>query len=56
MKLAELPKDAASMTVAQAISAEKLLSEAGDRKEARRLRVRIQEKFAFPAICVVVSG
>lgn len=53
MKLAELPKDAASMTVAQAISAEKLLSEAGDRKEARRLRVRIQEKFAFPAICVV---
>ncbi|NQV11574.1 MAG: YjgP/YjgQ family permease [Cyanobacteria bacterium] len=53
MRLAELPKDAASMTVSQAISAEKLLSEAGDRKEARRLRVRIQEKFAFPAICLV---
>jgi lipopolysaccharide export system permease protein len=30
-----------------------LLEEAGDRKEARRLRVRIQEKFAFPAICLV---
>jgi len=51
--LAQLPKDAASMTVAQAIKAEQLLTEAGDRKEARRIRVRIQEKFAFPAICLV---
>lgn len=51
--LAQLPKDAGSMTVAQAIKAERLLTEAGDRKEARRIRVRIQEKFAFPAICLV---
>ena len=51
--VAQLPKDAASMTVAQAIKAERLLTEAGDRKEARRIRVRIQEKFAFPAICLV---
>ena len=53
LQLAALPKDAASMSVSEAISAEKLLREAGDRKEARRMRVRIQEKFAFPAICVV---
>jgi lipopolysaccharide export system permease protein len=53
LKLAALPKDATSMTVAQALQAERLLEEAGDRKEARRLRVRIQEKFAFPAICLV---
>jgi lipopolysaccharide export system permease protein len=53
LKLAALPKDAASMSVAQALRAEALLREAGDQKEARRLRVRIQEKFAFPAICLV---
>ena len=48
-----LPSDAAQMTVAQARRAEALLVQAGDQKEARRLRVRIQEKFAFPAICLV---
>ncbi|UPM50478.1 MULTISPECIES: LptF/LptG family permease [unclassified Synechococcus] len=48
-----LPSDAAQMTVAQARRAEALLIQAGDQKEARRLRVRIQEKFAFPAICLV---
>ncbi|MCP9916125.1 LptF/LptG family permease [Cyanobium sp. ATX 6F1] len=53
LKLADLPKDAASMTVAEAMRAERLVSDAGDQKEARRLRLRIQEKFAFPAICLV---
>ncbi len=53
LQLAALPKDAAAMSVSEAISAEKLLREAGDRKEARRMRVRIQEKFAFPSICLV---
>jgi lipopolysaccharide export system permease protein len=48
-----LPTDAAQMTVSQAVRAERLLLEAGDEKEARRLRVRIQEKFAFPVICLV---
>ncbi len=41
------------MTVGQALTAERLLLEANNTKEARRLRVRIQEKFAFPAICLV---
>jgi lipopolysaccharide export system permease protein len=53
IKVARLPKDAAQMTLSQAIEAEGLLVEAGDRKEARRLRVRIQEKFTLPMACVV---
>ena len=53
LDVGKLPSDAAQMTVAQAWRAEALLEQAGDRKEARRLRVRIQEKFAFPAICLV---
>lgn len=51
--VASLPKSAEQMTVAQAVRAERLLAGAGDYKEARRLRVRIQEKFAFPTICLV---
>ena len=51
--IAKLPKDANNMTVGEAIEAEKLLSDAGDRKEARRHRVRIQEKFTVPMACLV---
>ena len=53
IEVALLPTDANQMTVAQARRAERLLQEANNQKEARRLRVRIQEKFAFPAICLV---
>ena len=53
LDVGKLPSDAAQMTVSQALRAEALLEQSGDRKEARRLRVRIQEKFAFPAICLV---
>lgn len=53
LEVAKLPTDPSSMTVGQARRAERLLEEAGNAKEARRLRVRIQEKFAFPAICLV---
>ena len=51
--LAKIPTDPGAMTVGQARRAERLYQEAGNSKEARRLRVRIQEKFAFPAICLV---
>jgi lipopolysaccharide export system permease protein len=51
--VAKLPTDASTMTVGQALRAERLLLEANNFREARRLRVRIQEKFAFPAICLV---
>jgi len=53
IEVAQLPTDASTMTVGQALTAERLLLEANNTKEARRLRLRIQEKFAFPAICLV---
>ena len=53
LRIARLPKDSNNMTVSEAIEAEQLLSDAGDRKEARRLRVRIQEKFTVPMACLV---
>jgi len=53
LEVAKLPTDASTMTVGQALRAERLLTESGNKKEARRIRVRIQEKFAFPAICFV---
>lgn len=51
--LAKIPTDPGAMTVGQARRAERLFEEAGNAREARRMRVRIQEKFAFPAICLV---
>ncbi len=53
LDVAKLPTDPATMTVGQALRAERLLLQANNQKEARRIRVRIQEKFAFPAICFV---
>ena len=53
LEVAKLPTDPSVMTVGQARTAERLQRQAGNAKEARRLRVRIQEKFAFPAICLV---
>jgi lipopolysaccharide export system permease protein len=42
-----------TMTIGQARTAVKLLKESGDAKEARKLTVRIQERFSFPAVCLV---
>ena len=52
-ELAKVPSDANDMTVRQAIRAEFLYGQAGNNKEARRMRVRIQEKFTLPAACIV---
>ena len=52
-RIAKLPKDANKMTVAQAIRAEKLYLDSGNIKEARKLKVRIQEKFTLPMAFVV---
>ena len=41
------------MTVAEALQAEQLYVEAGSIKEARKIRVRIQEKFTVPMTCLV---
>jgi len=49
----KLPSDAAQMTVSQAQRALAIVEQSGNQLETRRLRVRIQEKFAFPAICLI---
>ena len=41
------------MTVAEALRAQRLYSESGNVKEARRMEVRVQEKFTLPMACVV---
>ncbi len=53
LQLAKVPSDANDMTVRQAINAEELYMKAGNIKEARRMRVRIQEKFTLPSACIV---
>ena len=35
------------------MTAERLLRESGQTKRARKFQVRIQEKFSFPAVCLV---
>lgn len=52
-ELAKIPSDANDMTVSQAINAEALYKKAGNIKESRRMRVRIQEKFTLPTACLV---
>ncbi len=53
LRLTRIQKDAVNMTVAEARQAERLYVEAGNNKDARKIRVRIQEKFTFPLACVV---
>ena len=52
-ELAKVPSDSNDMTLRQAMKAEALYKKAGNNKEARRIRVRIQEKFTLPAACIV---
>ena len=53
VRLAGIEKDAVNMTVAEALQAQRLYEEAGSIKEARKIRVRIQEKFTVPMACLV---
>ena len=52
-ELAKVPSDANDMTLRQAVQAEALYKKAGNNKESRRMKVRIQEKFTLPAACIV---
>ena len=54
-ELAKVPSDANDMTLKQAKKAEALYQKSGNTKEARRMRVRIQEKFTLPAACLVFA-
>ena len=49
----QIPDDANKMTLTQAFQAKKLYEETGDAKEARKIAVRIQEKFTLPCACLV---
>jgi len=52
-ELAKIPSNANDMTVSQAMNAEMLYEKAGNIKESRRMKVRIQEKFTLPTACLV---
>ena len=53
LKVAKIPDDANEMTVKEAIAAKSLYEESGNIREARKMSVRIQEKFTFPCACIV---
>ncbi len=53
LKVSKVPDDANKMTLTQALKAKKLYEETGDAREARKMSVRIQEKFTLPCACLV---
>ena len=53
LKVSEIQKDANDMTVSEAIAAKNIYESAGNIKEARKMKVRIQEKFTLPFACLV---
>ena len=55
MKVSKIPDDANKMTLQEALAAKKLYKETGNASEARKMSVRIQEKFTLPCACIVVG-
>ncbi len=53
--IAQLPKDANDMNLGEATRAMELYQSSGNIKEARRMKVRIQEKFTLPIACSVFA-
>ncbi len=53
LKVSKIPESATKMTLNQAFSAKRLYEETGDVREARKMSVRIQEKFTLPCACLV---
>tara|TARA_B100001250_G_scaffold172481_1_gene148477 strand:- start:10 stop:1197 length:1188 start_codon:yes stop_codon:yes gene_type:complete len=53
--MAQLPKDANDMNLGEATTAMELYQNSGNIKEARRMKVRIQEKFTLPIACSVFA-
>ena len=53
LKVSKIPDDANKMTLKQAFAAKKLYEETGNAREARKISVRIQEKFTLPCACLV---
>ena len=55
LRLAEIPTDPANMTVAQTRMSRTLLERTGNLRQARKLSVRLQEKFSVPLSCLVFA-
>ena len=55
VEIAKLPKDANDMTVLEAIKAKEIYSNSGNIKLARKMSVRIHEKFTLPIACIVFA-
>jgi len=53
--VAQLPKDANDMNLGEATTAMELYERSGNIKEARKMKVRIQEKFTLPIACSVFA-
>ena len=53
LDLAKKRKDSTEMNIAQANERLDILEQGGDRKKARKLKVRIAQKWALPFICIV---
>ena len=53
LEISEISKDANDMTVAEAVAAKNIYENSGNLKEARKMKVRIQEKFTLPCACIV---
>ena len=53
LQISEISKDANDMTVAEAVAAKNIYENSGNLKEARKMKVRIQEKFTLPCACIV---
>jgi lipopolysaccharide export system permease protein len=53
LDLAQHPTDPEQMNIAEAVNYLGLLKQTGNEKEMRRIQVSIQQKLAFPFVCVV---
>ena len=53
LKVSKIPDDANKMTLKEALAAKKLYKETGNVSEAKKMSVRIQEKFTLPCACIV---
>jgi len=54
-KLAAIPKDANNMSISDTKKAQKMYELAGNLKESRRMKVRINEKITLPISCIIFA-
>jgi len=54
-EIAEMPDDAKYMSLSDAYKAKEFYKSFGNNKDVRRMKLRIQEKYALPMSCIVFS-